>query len=73
MASCTILSLGEAMVRGREPPEFFGIWILRLVENLKDSFFSLSDISKIVSLDIPSRVSGRTPGVIFPGLLFIFS
>lgn len=73
MASCTILSLGGAIVKGLVPPEALGISILLLVENLNVSFFSFSDMFGIVSLEIPSKVSGGTPGVIFPGLLLIFS
>ena len=70
MHSCTILSLGGAIVRGLVPPLALGIWILLPGVNLNCSVLRASIVSNIHSFDIPSNVVGLIPGVIFPGLLF---
>lgn len=69
MTSCTILSLGGAIVRGLLPPFAFGIWILRPGLNWNDWFFMLSIVALTTSVENPSRVVGVIPGVMFPGLL----
>ena len=68
IAPWTILSLGEAIPRGRVPFPFdLGISILLAGLNWKEfvliSFFSFSNHG----LAIPSKVSESIPGVIFPG------
>ncbi|OTA47798.1 hypothetical protein K449DRAFT_341460, partial [Hypoxylon sp. EC38] len=68
--SCTSLSLGGAMVKGRCPPLALGMYTLLPGWNLKVPFLRLSIVSFMVSSDIPSRVVGTIPGVMFPGLLF---
>nr|YP_009722333.1 hypothetical protein [Morchella importuna]QGN66735.1 hypothetical protein [Morchella importuna] len=73
MASWTILSIGAAMVKGRVPPDGLPIPILLLGANLNFSLLSRAESCSNFSLEIPSRVSGETPGGIFPGLLFMFS
>lgn len=59
------------MVNGLVPPEPLGMCIRRLGLKLKDSLEMEVERSVKNSQFIPSRVSGVTPGVIFPGLLLM--
>jgi len=71
IASCTILSLGGAIVNGLLPPLALSIKIRRPGLKVNFSSFSLLDRSMKNSQLIPSSVSGVIPGVMLPGLLFM--
>jgi hypothetical protein len=63
------------MVKGLWPPLALGIWIRLPGVNLNCSFLRDSIVSTIHagSLEIPSRVVGLIPAVMFPGLLVSLS
>ena len=61
------------MVKGLWPPLALGIWIRLPGVNLNCSILRDPIVSTIHSLEIPSRVVGLIPAVMFPGLLFSLS
>ena len=67
-AFCTILSRGDAIVRGRSFPFALGIMILLASRNLNIPVARSFDSFSKYFRSIPSRVSGVFPGVMFPGL-----
>lgn len=71
IASCTILSLGEAMAKGLVFPLALGIWTRLAGLNWKSPFFRDPTRDSMTSLDIPSRVKLSEPGVMLPGLDFM--
>lgn len=71
ITSCTNLSLGGAIVNGLFFPLGLGISTLLPAEKRKELSFNLAMMPSITSPDIPSRVVGTIPLVIFPGLLLI--
>jgi len=61
------------MVNGLWPPLALGIWMRLPGVNLYCSVLRDPIVSTIHSLEIPSRVVGLIPAVMFPGLLFSLS
>jgi len=70
IASCITLSLGAAMVSGREPPPLLGIITWRPGEKRCFSHFNFIPSSTKFSRANPSKVWLFIPGVRLPGLLF---